>query len=89
MAKTYCTADQLAALTPDVEGATLYIAPPGLVTNPDNVRLERLVATALQAWAKGPCSAEIQLRDRAWLNGDQIAELASRFGIQTGQHPAE
>jgi hypothetical protein len=82
VAKTYCTADKLTALMPDTEGATLYIDPSGLVTVPYGVSLARLVETAVQAWAKAPCSAEIQLCDALWLSGDQIAELASRFGIR-------
>jgi hypothetical protein len=83
--KSYYTAEEVAALGPDVERATLFIVPPGMVAIPWGVSLRRLVATAVGAWKKDQCSAELQLSDHRWLSGEQIGQLASRFGIQKGR----
>lgn len=76
--KTDCTEAQIAALTADTEGATLYLDPPG--SAPPLVSLGTHVKHAMAALTSGrPQSAEIQLREGCWLNSDQIRQLHSRF----------
>ncbi|MGD0108773.1 MAG: hypothetical protein ABSC06_32760 [Rhodopila sp.] len=80
--KTYCTDGELADLTTDTEGATLFIDPPGPRT--DGVTLGRLVKRAMEVVIAPDMrvSVEIQLRQKCWLNSDQIRQLAesARFG---------
>jgi hypothetical protein len=75
--RTFCTDAELAALKPDTEGATLYIDPPAATST--MVTLGKLVQRAMEAVATAPCSVQIQLREKCWLNGDQIRQLSSRF----------
>jgi hypothetical protein len=80
--RTYCTDAELADLKPDTE-AKLYIDPPGL--RDDGVTLGRLVKRAMDALTApgGPHSVEIQLlRQKSWLNSDQLRQLANDVRFQ-------
>lgn len=70
--KTYCTAGELGELNSDTEGATLYVHS----RSPEPGKLGRLVKRAMEVLASDrPCSVEIQLRQKCWLNSDQIRLL--------------